>query len=89
MRIASLTKKRRAVSIKTRSTPASLSFNGQVTKQATVKWYINVLVEVGVMVLTCFCQGIGPTFFMGVDAEGLEEDFSKLAKSNENNTTEI
>ena len=71
-------RKEGGVSIKTRSTPASLSFKGQATKQATVKWYINVLVGVGVMVLTCLCKGIGPTFFMGVAAEGLEEDFSKL-----------
>ena len=28
------------VSIKTRSTPASLSFKGQVTKHTTVKWSI-------------------------------------------------
>ena len=28
------------VSIKTRSTPASLSFKGQATKQETVKWSI-------------------------------------------------
>ena len=28
------------VSIKTRSTPASLSFNGQATKHTTVKWSI-------------------------------------------------
>ena len=28
------------VSIKTRSTPASLSFKGQATKQTTVKWSI-------------------------------------------------
>ena len=28
------------VSIKTRSTPASLSFNGQATKHTTVKWPI-------------------------------------------------
>ena len=52
MRIASLTKKRRGVCIKTRSTPASLSFKGQATKQATVKWCINKLVGVGVIVLT-------------------------------------
>ena len=30
------------VSIKTRSTPASLSFKGQATKHATVKWSIGV-----------------------------------------------
>ena len=29
------------VSIKTRSTPASLSFNGQATKHTTVKWSID------------------------------------------------
>ena len=28
------------VSIKTRSTPASLSFKGQATEHTTVKWYI-------------------------------------------------
>ena len=32
--------KRSEVSIKTRSTPASLSFKGQGTKHATVKWSI-------------------------------------------------
>ena len=30
------------VSIKTRSTPASLSFKGQATKQETVKWSIEL-----------------------------------------------
>ena len=35
-----LHKKSSEVSIKTRSTPASLSFIGQVTKQTTVKWTI-------------------------------------------------
>ena len=35
-----LHKKSREVSIKTRSTPASLSFIGQVTKHTTVKWTI-------------------------------------------------
>ena len=30
------------VSIKTRSPPASLSFKGQATKQATVKWSIKL-----------------------------------------------
>ena len=34
--------KSREVSIKTRSTPASLSFNGQATKHTTVKWSILV-----------------------------------------------
>ena len=29
------------VSIKTRSTPASLSFKGQATKHTTVKWSIS------------------------------------------------
>ena len=29
------------VSIKTRSTPASLSFKGQVTRHTTVKWSID------------------------------------------------
>ena len=32
--------KRSEVSIKTRSTPASLSFKGQATKHTTVKWSI-------------------------------------------------
>ena len=32
------------VSIKTRSTPASLSFKGQATKHTTVKWSIDVFV---------------------------------------------
>ena len=31
------------VSIKTRSTPASLSFKGQATKHTTVKWSIGVI----------------------------------------------
>ena len=31
------------VSIKTRSTPASLSFNGQATKHTTVKWSIAIV----------------------------------------------
>ena len=35
-----LHKKGSEVSIKTRSTPASLSFIGQVTKHTTVKWTI-------------------------------------------------
>ena len=35
-----LHKKRSEVSIKTRSTPASLSFKGQATKHTTVKWPI-------------------------------------------------
>ena len=35
-----LHKKSIEVSIKTRSTPASLSFIGQVTKHTTVKWTI-------------------------------------------------
>ena len=35
-----LHKKSSEVSIKTRSTPASLSFIGQVTKHTTVKWTI-------------------------------------------------
>ena len=35
-----LHKKGNEVSIKTRSTPASLSFTGQVTKDTTVKWTI-------------------------------------------------
>ena len=39
MRTASSTiEKSREVSIKTRSPPASLSFNGHATKQVTVKW---------------------------------------------------
>ena len=33
--------KRSEVSIKTRSTPASLSFKGQATKHTTVKWSID------------------------------------------------
>ena len=37
-----LHKKSSEVSIKTRSTPASVSFIGQVTKHTTVKWTINV-----------------------------------------------
>ena len=41
MRTASLTKESREVSMKTRSPPASLSFKGQATKQATVKWSIH------------------------------------------------
>ena len=36
------------VSIKTRSTPASLSFNGQATKHTTVKWSI-----IGFLILQC------------------------------------
>ena len=35
--------KRSEVSIKTRSTPASLSFKGQATKHRTVKWSIEIL----------------------------------------------
>ena len=35
-----LHKKSSEVSIKTKSTPASLSFTGQVTKHITVKWII-------------------------------------------------
>ena len=35
-----LHKKSSEVSIKTRSPPASFSFKGQATKQATVKWSI-------------------------------------------------
>ena len=31
------------VSIKTRSTPASLSFKGQATKHTTVKWSIEII----------------------------------------------
>ena len=38
-----LHKKSSEVSIKTMSTPASLSFMGQVTKYTTVKWTINVI----------------------------------------------
>ena len=37
-----LHKKGSEVSIKTRSTPASLSFKGQVTKHTTVKWTIGI-----------------------------------------------
>ena len=40
MLISNLHKKGSEVSIKTRSTPASLSFTGQVTKHTTVKWTI-------------------------------------------------
>ena len=32
------------VSIKTRSTPASLSFKGQATKHTTVKWLLLTLI---------------------------------------------
>ena len=35
--------KSREVSIKTRSTPTSLSFKGQATKHTNVKWYIRDL----------------------------------------------
>ena len=38
-----LHKKRSEVSIKTRSTPASLSFKGQATEHTTVKWPIRQL----------------------------------------------
>ena len=40
-----LHKKSGEVSIKTRSTPASLSFIGQVTKHTTVKWTILCMSE--------------------------------------------
>ena len=36
--------KRSEVSIKTRSTPASLSFKGQATKHTTLKWSIHLQV---------------------------------------------
>ena len=38
--------KRNEVSIKTRSTPASLSFKGQATKHTTVKWSIFFMITV-------------------------------------------
>ena len=37
------------VSIKTRSTLASLSFKGQATKQETVKWSIETIVNVAII----------------------------------------
>ena len=40
------------VSIKTRSTPASLSFKGQATKHTTVKWSIKNKQGIGVGNLT-------------------------------------
>ena len=40
-----LHKKGSEVSIKTRSTPASLSFIGQVTKHTTVKWTIKFVLD--------------------------------------------
>ena len=40
------------VSIKTRSTPASLSFKGQATKHTTVKW--SILQEFSVLSLQAF-----------------------------------
>ena len=39
--VRNLHKKRSEVSVKTRSTPASLSFKGQATKHTTVKWPIS------------------------------------------------
>ena len=40
-----LHKKNSEVSIKTRSTPASLSIQGQVTKHTTVKWPIRTYIS--------------------------------------------
>ena len=42
--------KRSEVSIKTRSTPASLSFKGQGTKHTTVKWSIKRVLDVDVQI---------------------------------------
>ena len=41
------------VSIKTRSTPASLSFKGQATKHTTVKWSIRT---VAMIIFHCVCN---------------------------------
>ena len=50
---SNLHKKSSEVSIKTRSTPASLSFKGQASKDATVKWSISSL---------CLFYGEGQNF---------------------------
>jgi len=47
--------KSREVCIKTRSTPASLPFKGQVTKQTTVKWSI-VTFDSQYIILTHFIK---------------------------------
>ena len=52
------------VSIKTRSTPASLSFKGQATKQTTVKWSIDItsghseqiILQVNCQITTLICR---------------------------------
>ena len=50
MRTASLTlEKSREVSIKTGSTPASLSFKGQAAKHSTVKWSTSISVPLHLM----------------------------------------
>ena len=50
--------KRREVSIKTRSTPASLSFKGQATKHTTVKWSITII---GLFPdMSCTCHEVSP-----------------------------
>ena len=44
------------VSIKTRSTPASLSFKGQATKHTTVKWSIVFIYGLETVVSVLFCN---------------------------------
>ena len=63
--------KRSKVSIKTRSTPASLTFKGQATKHTTVKWsighfgkYHNTLcLSPQILHKHCFCFLLGPLSF--------------------------
>ena len=52
--------KRSEVSIKTRSTPASLSFKGQATKHTTVKWSIfsNLIGALSALFFTNYCVGL-------------------------------
>ena len=61
------------VSIKTRSTPASLSFTGQVTKHITVKWTI------GEVIYECVSYNI-PSFWL-ISLNG----FDFLLRDRENN----
>ena len=55
MSLQNLQKKSSEVSIKTRSTQASLSFRGQVTEHTTVKWTIGKGCIIVVLYFVCIC----------------------------------
>ena len=69
-----LNKKNSEVSIKTKSTPASLSFKGQPTKHTTVKWSFVTTLQLSHILLAFYNVGKVHYNWTGVRAAKLNKE---------------